>query len=62
MVILKVEDMHCEHCVSRIEEAFKEEGLSCEVNLANKTVAVEESLVEKASETLDDLGFDCEKV
>lgn len=58
MKTLKVPDMHCEKCVSRIADAFKREGIECEISLENKTVAVPEEKIAPAIETLDDLGFD----
>lgn len=60
MRILKVEDMHCEKCVERITKAMTAAGLDFQVSLDNKTVSIDgcDHCVEKASEILDDLGFD----
>lgn len=58
MTILKVEEMHCEMCVSRISNALTEAGIQFEVDLDSKTVSVEAGKVELAIEELDDLGFD----
>ena len=52
----KCEEMMCEACVARIDKALSEAGIGHEVNLAEKTVAVEGN-ESKAVEILDDLGF-----
>lgn len=63
MTVLKVEGMHCEHCVARIEKALTAEGLKFTVSLADKTVTIDgcDGCVKKAVETLDDLGFEAVK-
>lgn len=60
MTVIKVADMHCEKCVSRITNLLKEEGLDFEVSLADKTVTINgcEHCVKTALEALDDLGFE----
>lgn len=60
MKVLKVEDMHCSMCVSRIEKALTAAGLSFSVSLADKTVTVNggDADVARAIAELDDLGFD----
>lgn len=60
MTVIKVEDMHCEKCVSRITNLLNEEGLNFEVSLADKTVTINgcEHCVKTALEALDDLGFE----
>lgn len=60
MIFFKVEGMHCERCVARIEEALKQHDLRAFVNLNEKTVAVEGSEADapKVTEVLEDLGFD----
>lgn len=58
MQTLKVEDMHCEKCVSRISNAFSREGIAFEISLEDKTVQVDATKVEEALELLDDLGFE----
>lgn len=60
MIIFKVEDMRCERCVARIEEALAKENLRAFVNLNERTVAVEggAEVAQKVSELLEDLGFD----
>lgn len=61
MTILKVEEMHCPVCVSRISNALTEAGIQFEVDLDSKTVSVEESKVDLAIDELDDLGFEATK-
>ncbi len=60
ITVLSVPDMHCEKCVARITQALNAAGLSFEVSLQDKTVAVsgDETCVEKAAEALSDLGFE----
>lgn len=58
MTILKVEEMHCGMCVSRISAALTEAGIGFEVDLDTKTVSVEDEKVALAIEELDDLGFE----
>ncbi len=57
MKTLKVPDMHCPKCVQRITKALADEGISCTVNLENKTVDVDENRLAAALEALDDIGF-----
>lgn len=61
MTILKVEEMHCPVCVSRISAALTEAGIQFEVDLDTKTVSVEDGKVDLAIDELDDLGFDAVK-
>ncbi len=60
MTVIKVADMHCEKCVSRITNLLNEEGLDFEVNLEEKTVTIDggQHCVKTALEALDDLGFE----
>lgn len=60
MTVIKVADMHCEKCVSRITNLLNEEGLDFEVNLEDKTVTIDgcQHCVKTALEALDDLGFE----
>ena len=60
MKTLMVPGMHCPKCVERIKNALAAENISCEVDLAAKTVTVGEADAAKAVETLDDIGFDAE--
>lgn len=59
MTTLKVPDMHCDHCVQRITQALKREGMTFQVDLDSKTVTVQgdEGTIAAAIEALDDLGF-----
>lgn len=60
MTTLNVPDMHCEHCVARINKALTAAGLNFSVSLENKTVTIDgcENCVTKAKEELMDLGFE----
>lgn len=60
MKVIKVADMHCEKCVERISKSLAEKGLKFEVNLADKTVAIDgcDHCVQTALDALDDLGFE----
>lgn len=62
MTVIKVEGMHCEKCVERIEKAMNEAGLDYKVSLTDKNVQIDgcEHCVKTAMEILDDLGFDGE--
>jgi copper chaperone len=63
MKTFKVPEMHCEHCVARINKALKGAGISHEVDLDKKTVTITddtESTVKETVELLDDLGFTAE--
>lgn len=56
---IKVNDMHCENCVKRINNALNETGIKFEVNLEAKTVTVDgcEHCLKTALSELEDLGF-----
>ena len=58
MTTLKVEEMHCGMCVSRISNALTEAGIEFEISLEDQTVTVDSAKVELAISELDDLGFD----
>ena len=60
MTIIKVADMHCEKCVSRITNLLTKKGLNFSVSLADKTVTINgcEHCVKTALDALDDLGFE----
>jgi len=62
MTILKVEGMHCTHCVDRITKALTQAELDFTVSLQDKTVSINgcENCVKKAMEELSDLGFEAE--
>ena len=61
MIKLKVPDLHCEKCVSRIHQQLEEVHVEHEIDLARKTVSVPENQVDKVREALDALGFACKK-
>ncbi len=63
MTTLKVDGMHCEGCVKRIDEALSKAGLKFNISLADKTVTIDgcDGCVAKAVEALEDLGFDAER-
>ena len=56
---ISVPDMHCEHCVKRIDSALKETGINFAVDLENKLVTVDgcEKCLSTALNELYDLGF-----
>lgn len=56
---IKVEDMHCEHCVERIANALNEVGIKNEINLEQKTVIIDgcEHCLKTAISEIKDLGF-----
>ncbi len=56
---ITVPEMHCEHCVARIQTALKSKGLNFNVSLDTKTVTLDgcEHCLSTTLETLDDLGF-----
>ena len=58
MKTLSVPDMHCPKCVERIKNALAAENIACEVDLATRTVKVNEESAAKAIEALDDIGFE----
>lgn len=64
MAVIHVNGMHCSHCVARIEKALNALNLECEVSLDQKTVKVEasETILKKAAETIEDLGFDIDSL
>lgn len=61
MKTLKVPDMHCGMCVARISKALTEQGIAFKVDLAGKTVEVEDTKVAAAVEVLDDIGFSAQE-
>lgn len=60
MVKLHVPDMHCGHCVARIEKALADAALSGTVTLEEQTVTVAEADEPAVRALLDDLGFEAE--
>lgn len=60
MTALKVPDMNCEHCVSRITKALAEQKLNFKVSLVDKTVEIDgdETAVKSAVTAMDGIGYD----
>ena len=60
---IKVEDMHCEHCVSRIDNVLNEVEIKHQINLAEKIVIIDgcEHCLKTAINEIEDLGFTPEK-
>ena len=54
-----VEDMHCEHCVKRINNALENAGIKFTVSLEEKTVTIDgcEKCLKTAIAEIEDLGF-----
>ena len=62
MTVINVSNMMCEKCVARITKALSEENLHFTVDLATKTVSLEDdAAVSTAIEALDDIGFEAVK-
>ncbi len=61
---IKVEDMHCGHCVARIDNALNEIGIKHQINLEQKTVIIDgcEHCLKTAISEIEDLGFTPEKI
>lgn len=58
MMKLTVNEMSCNHCVSRIDKVLSDAGIAHRIDLESKTVTIEDdSQVEKAIEEMDDIGF-----
>ena len=56
---LKVDGMHCQMCVNRINKALDNAKVEHEVSLENKTVTLKnDGDKEKAVKALDDIGFE----
>ena len=61
MTTYKVEGMHCQGCVRRVNEAMKAMQIQVEVSLEAGTVTVDssdEAVLLKAKDAIEDLGFD----
>lgn len=54
-----VPDMHCEHCVKRIDAALNEVGLNFTVSLEDKCVIIDgcHNCANTALTEIEDLGF-----
>lgn len=61
MTTYKVEGMHCQGCVRRVNEAMAALDVKAVVSLEAGTVTVEsedEAVLLKAKDAIEDLGFD----
>ena len=61
MTTYKVDGMHCQGCVRRVNEAMKALQIQVEVSLEAGTVTVgssDEAVLLKAKDAIEDLGFD----
>lgn len=58
--IIKIEGMHCSHCLTRVTNALAALGLKANAKLPEGIAIVEGADVEdaKLKETVEDLGFD----
>jgi copper chaperone CopZ len=56
-MIIKVNDMHCKHCVKTIKGALKKNKIKAKVSLDNKSVDVAESVYENAINVIKECGF-----
>ncbi len=56
---IKVPDMHCEHCVARIDNALNEVAIKHEISLEEKLVTIDgcEHCLKTAMNEIEDLGF-----
>ncbi len=59
MYKISVEDMHCDACVKRIDNALNQAGLRFSISLEDKTVMLDgcEHCLKTAINILEDLGF-----
>lgn len=64
MTTLKVNNMTCEHCVKRINEALNEAKIKHEINLSDKSVKVEADKMEllEVFDSLESMGYEAEVV
>ncbi len=58
--IIKIEGMHCSHCLTRVTSALAALGLSANATLPDGVATVEGADIDDAKlrETVEDLGFD----
>ncbi|PKM72560.1 MAG: metal-binding protein [Firmicutes bacterium HGW-Firmicutes-16] len=59
-MLLKVPDMNCEHCVSRITKVLEEQKLNFKVSLGDKTVEIDgdKTAINSAISAMDGIGYD----
>ncbi len=61
MKTIKIEGMHCTHCVARVENALKALGLTVSVDLESGVATIDGADMPDAAviqNTVEDLGFD----
>lgn len=56
---ISVPDMHCQHCVARIDNALNAVGIEHQIFLEEKVVAIKgcENCLKTAINEIEDLGF-----
>lgn len=64
--VLKIEGMHCEGCVKRIENVLKKiKGIqNYKISLEGKSISLEvktEKVLEKGKQKIKDLGFEVQE-
>jgi len=61
---ISVPDMHCGHCVARIDNALSEVQIKHEISLEEKVVTIDgcEHCLKTALSEIEDLGFTPEKL
>ena len=63
MAVIKVNNMHCEKCVSRISEALNKVEIEATIDLQAKSVEIKNEIDYKtAFDEIYDLGFSPEEV
>jgi copper chaperone len=64
MTTLKVNNMTCEHCVKRINDALDEAKIKHEINLSDQSVKVEADKMEllEVFDSLESMGYEAEVV
>jgi copper chaperone len=64
METIKVNNMTCEHCVKRIDEALKKLNLDHSIKLETKTVEVDANKLQlfEVFEALDEMGYEADIV
>lgn len=62
METIKVNNMTCEHCVKRIDEALKKLNLDHTIKLDTKTVEVDANKLQlfEVFEALDEMGYEAD--
>lgn len=58
MVVLKIKEMSCNHCVERIHKLLEELNVEHDIQLESKTVTLKEGAnIDVVISELDDIGF-----